>query len=140
MTYTLVVCKPRLPEQYLTQRIEIKRALDQAGHSNILYFPVFELIPDFSAMSEIGHWLKQEAPQPNRLMVFVSPSVLEIVLTHLGGWPSNVFCGVMGKQSAKLALDLGVPKSQVIAPTGDGPDESEDSDGLARLLAKQFEA
>lgn len=140
MTYTLVVCKPRLPEQYLTQRVELKRALDQAGHTNILYFPVFELIPDFSAMSEIGHWLKQEAPQPNRLMVFVSPSVLEIVLTHLGGWPSNVFCGVMGKQSAKLALDLGVPQSQVIAPTGDGPDESEDSDGLARLLAKQFEA
>ncbi|BET26142.1 uncharacterized protein HemX [Limnobacter thiooxidans] len=140
MTYTLVVCKPRLPEQYLTQRVELKSALDQAGHSNILYFPVFELIPDFSAMSEIGHWLKQEAPQPNRLVVFVSPSVLEIVLTHLGGWPSNVFCGVMGKQSAKLALDLGVPQSQVIAPTGDGPDESEDSDGLARLLAKQFEA
>ena len=140
MTYTLVVCKPKLPEQYLTQRLALKRALDEAGHSGILYFPVFELVPDFSAMSEIAAWPKQDSEKPNRLMVFVSPSVLEIVLTHLGGWPSNVWCGVMGKQSAKLAVDLGVPAEQVIAPTGEGLDESEDSDGLARLLGRQFES
>lgn len=140
MTYTLVVCKPKLPEQYLTQRVELKRALDEAGLSKILYFPVFDLVPDFSTLGEIAAWLKQEPEKPNRLVVFVSPSVLEIVLTHLGAWPSDVFCGVMGKQSAKLAVDLGVPAGQVIAPSGEGVDESEDSDGLARLLARQFDA
>lgn len=140
MTYTLVVCKPKLPEQYLTQRVELKRALDEAGLSKILYFPVFDLVPDFSTLGEIAAWLKQQSEKPNRLVVFVSPSVLEIVLTHLGSWPSNVFCGVMGKQSAKLAADLGVPVGPIIAPTGEGLDESEDSDGLARLLARQFDA
>lgn len=140
MAYTLVVCKPKLPEQYLTQRVELKRSLDEAGLSKILYFPVFDLVPDFSTLGEIAAWLKKECEKPNRLVVFVSPSVLEIVLTHLGGWPSNIFCGVMGKQSAKLAVDLGVPAGQVIAPTGEGMDESEDSDGLVRLLARQFEA
>lgn len=140
MTYTLVVCKPNLPEQYLTQRVELKRALDEAGLSDVLYFPVFDLVPDLPRLADIAAWLKQESEKPNRLAVFVSPSVLEIVLTHLGGWPSDVFCGVMGKQSAKLAVALGVPAGQVIAPTGEGHDESEDSDGLARLLARRFEA
>ena len=69
MAYTLVVCKPKLPEQYLTQRVELKRSLDEAGLSKILYFPVFDLVPDFSTLGEIAAWLKQESEKPNRLVV-----------------------------------------------------------------------
>ncbi|MCR2747013.1 uroporphyrinogen-III C-methyltransferase [Limnobacter parvus] len=140
MSHTLVVCKPKLPEQYLAQRLDLKYQLEQAQHANVLYFPVFELVPDFAAMGEINSWLSQETERTKRMIVFVSPSVLEITVTHMGKWPTDVYCGVMGRQSAKLASDLGVPQDRIIAPTGEGNDETEDSDGLARLVSSQFEA
>jgi uncharacterized protein HemX/uroporphyrinogen-III synthase len=140
MAHTLVVCKPKLPDQYLTQRLDLKRQLDQTHSGHVMYFPVFELVPDLAAMSAIRPWLDGVAEKPNRLIVFVSPSVLEIAVTHLGQWPANVYCGVMGRQSAKLAIDLGIPKDKIIAPSGENDVESEDSDGLARLIATHFEA
>ena len=89
MTHTLVVCKPRLPEQYLTQRLDLKRQLEQAQHARILYFPVFELVPDLTAISRILPWVETVSEKPKRLIVFVSPSVLEIVLTHVREWPAD---------------------------------------------------
>ena len=139
MTQTLVVCKPRLPEQYLAQRLDLKQQLEQASHSSILYFPVFELVPDLSVISEILPWVESSSERPKRLIVFVSPSVLEIVVTHVRTWPENTFCGVMGRQSAKLAREMGIPQDKIISPTGGSDDESEDSDGLARLIARHFE-
>lgn len=139
MTHTLVVCKPKLPEQYLTQRLDLKRQLEQAQHGSVLYFPVFDLVPDLPAIAGILPWVETVSEKPQRLIVFVSPSVLEIVLTHVREWPANAFCGVMGNQSAKLAREMGIPKEKIIAPTGHGDDESEDSDGLARLIARYFE-
>lgn len=140
MSHTLVVCKPKLPEQYLVQRLNLKKQLEQAQHASVLYFPVFELVPDFSALAEIKHWLTLETGRAKRMIVFVSPSVLEITVTHMGKWPAAVYCGVMGRQSAKLAIELGVPQDRIISPTGEGNDETEDSDGLARLVASHFEA
>lgn len=139
MTHTLVVCKPKLPDQYLAQRLDLKHQLEQARHASILYFPVFELVPDLSAISQVLPWVEAVSEKPNRLIVFVSPSVLEIVLTHVRDWPANVFCGVMGRQSAKLAMEMGIPQDKIIAPTVHGDDESEDSEGLARLVARHFE-
>lgn len=139
MAHTLVVCKPKLPDQYLTQRLDLKRQLDQMDSGHVMYFPVFELVPDLVAISTIRPWLDTSAAKPKRLIVFVSPSVLEIAVSNLGQWPEGVYCGVMGKQSAKLALDLGIPKDKIIAPSGENDQESEDSDGLARLVATHFE-
>jgi uroporphyrin-3 C-methyltransferase/uroporphyrinogen III methyltransferase/synthase len=138
MTHTLVVCKPKLPERYVAQQADLKRELSQAQHAEVIYFPVFELVPDCLAMAGIQNWLNEQTDRQNRVIVFVSPSVIEIALTHLGTWPGNVYCGVMGKQSAKLALQMGVPKEKIIAPTGSSDDEAEDSDGLARLMSKHF--
>lgn len=138
MTHTLVVCKPKLPERYVAQQDDLKRELLQAQHAEVIYFPVFELVPDCLAMTGIQNWLNEQSDRKNRVIVFVSPSVIEIALTHLGAWPGNVYCGVMGKQSAKLAQQMGVPKEKIIAPTGSSDDETEDSDGLARLMGKHF--
>lgn len=140
MTHTLVVCKPKLPDQYLTQRVDLKRQLDQMHAGHVMYFPVFELVPDLAAMLTIRPWLDAATEKSNHLIVFVSPSVLEIAVTNLGQWPAHVYCGVMGRQSAKLAMDLGIPKDKIIAPTGENDHETEDSDGLACLLATHFEA
>ena len=140
MTHTLVVCKPKLPDQYLTQRVDLKRQLDQMHAGHVMYFPVFELVPDLAAMLTIRPWLDAATEKSNHLIVFVSPSVLEIAVTNLGQWPAHVYCGVMARQSAKLAMDLGIPKDKIIAPTGENDHETEDSDGLARLLATHFEA
>ncbi|MBU0541321.1 MAG: uroporphyrinogen-III C-methyltransferase [Gammaproteobacteria bacterium] len=140
MTHTLVVCKPKLPDQYLTQRVDLKRQLDQMHAGHVMYFPVFELVPDLATILTIRQWLDAVTEKPNHLIVFVSPSVLEIAVTNLGQWPAHVYCGVMGRQSAKLAMDLGIPKDKIIAPTGENDLETEDSDGLARLLATHFEA
>lgn len=140
MTHTLVVCKPKLPDQYLTQRVDLKRQLDQMHAGHVMYFPVFELVPDLAAMLTIRPWVDAATEKSNHLIVFVSPSVLEIAVTNLGQWPAHVYCGVMGRQSAKLAMDLGIPKDKIIAPTGENDHETEDSDGLARLLATHFEA
>ncbi len=57
MTHTLVVCKPKLPDQYLTQRVDLKRQLDQMHAGHVMYFPVFELVPDLAAMLTIRPWL-----------------------------------------------------------------------------------
>ncbi|HEX4856973.1 MAG TPA: uroporphyrinogen-III C-methyltransferase [Limnobacter sp.] len=144
MSHTLVVCKPRLPEQYLTQRLELQRQLEKAGISPVVYFPVFELTPDPVAIEKLVQWVKSpvegndESRKADRLVVFVSPSVLEIVASHLGPWPADLFCGVMGRQSAQLAMQLGIPAECIVAPTGETGQESEDSDGLARLLSQRF--
>ena len=140
MTHTLVVCKPKLPDQYLTQRVDLKRQLDQMHSGEVMYFPVFELVPDLNAMARIRPWIDNATEKANRLIVFVSPSVLEIAVTNLGRWPANVNCAVMGRQSAKLASDLGIPDDKIIAPTGEHDLETEDSDGLAHLLAAKFGA
>lgn len=138
MTRTLVVCKPRLPEAYVVQRRDLDAQLKQSQHCTLIYFPVFELLPNEQAIAGISNWCQNATDKPVRLLVFVSPSVLEIVLTQLGSWPANVYCGVMGQQSAKLALAMGVPEAQLIAPLGGNSDETEDSDGLAHLLGKRF--
>ncbi|WP_146106695.1 uroporphyrinogen-III C-methyltransferase [Limnobacter sp. SAORIC-690] len=129
-----------MPDQYLTQRVDLKRQLDQMHAGHVMYFPVFELVPDLAAMLTIRPWLDAATEKSNHLIVFVSPSVLEIAVTNLGQWPAHVYCGVMGRQSAKLAMDLGIPKDKIIAPTGENDHETEDSDGLASLLATHFEA
>lgn len=138
MSHTLVVCKPKLPDAYLTQRLSLKHELEQSHDGQVMYLPVFELLPNLSALAEIATWANTPTNKAIRLIVFVSPSVLEIAVTHLGKWPVDVFCGVMGRQSAKLAIDLGVPNDKIIAPNGENEQETEDSDGLARLISTRF--
>lgn len=138
MTHTLVVCKPRLPEQYLTQRLDLEGQLRAAGIQRVVYFPVFELIPDPVEIEQIAAWAKTLPDAGQKLLVFVSPSVLEIAASHLGSWPEHLLCGVMGQQSARLAVQLGIPEASILAPgAGDGQ-ETEDSDGLAHLLGERF--
>ncbi|HEX4843872.1 MAG TPA: uroporphyrinogen-III C-methyltransferase [Limnobacter sp.] len=138
MNRTLVVCKPRLPEDYTVQKQTLRQALSSLGLSDHVFFPVFELKPLDGAIAQVRTWASDGQGGPTRMVVFVSPSVLEIVTHRMGEWPSGLLCGVMGQQSRSLALALGIPEHQIVSPSGQQPEESEDSDGLARLLEKQY--
>lgn len=139
MGLTLVVCKPKLPERYAVQRDELTRGLSGIESDSVIYFPVFELTPDLPAIEQISQWFTSQSPKSKRMIVFVSPSVLEIAVTTFGAWPEQVLCGVMGSQSKALALKLGVPEHLIIAPTGADDNQSEDSDGLAKLIEQGHE-
>lgn len=139
MKHTLVVCKPRLPAQYTAQRTELDSELEQLA-CPVIRMPVFELVPDADGLAKFKAWLGEPAAKPQRIVVFVSPSVLEIALGALGKWPAGVHCAVMGHQSAQLAKRLGVPAEQLLVPTGAVEAESEDADGLAHLIQRMFEA
>ncbi len=139
MGLTLVVCKPRLPERYAVQRDELTRGLSGIAADSVIYFPVFELTPDLPAIEQISQWLTSQSARSKRMIVFVSPSVLEIAVTTFGAWPEQVLCGVMGSQSKALALRLGIPEHLIIAPTGAENNQTEDSDGLAKLIEQGHE-
>jgi uroporphyrinogen-III synthase len=139
MTYTLVVCKPKLPPQYLVQKESLKGELESYGLTDVLYFPVFDIVPYDTAMTQITLWAERISTRPNQLIVFVSPSALEIVLSNMPVWPAHVFCGVMGLQSATLASKLGVPETKILYPAGHCDFETEDSNGLLYLIAKNFD-
>ena len=134
MGLTLVVCKPRLPERYSVQRDELTRGLSGIAADSVVYFPVFELTPDLPAIEQISQWLTSQSAKSKRMIVFVSPSVLEIAVTTFGAWPEQVLCGVMGSQSKALASRLGIPEHLLIAPTGAENTQKEDSYGLAKLI------
>ncbi len=139
MGLTLVVCKPKLPERYAVQRDELMRGLRGIAADSVVFFPIFELTPDLPAIEQISQWFGGQSSKSKRMIVFVSPSVLEIAVTTFGAWPEQVFCGVMGSQSKALALKLGIPEHLVIAPSGADDGQSEDSDGLAKLIEQDHE-
>ncbi|WP_370261545.1 uroporphyrinogen-III C-methyltransferase [Limnobacter sp.] len=138
MTPTLVVCKPRLPDDYTVQKQALADTLRSLGLVNHVFFPVFDLKPLDEPIAQVQQWINQADTNKPRMVVFVSPSVLEVVIHRVGVWPKGVVCAVMGQQSRALALLLGVPEEQVLAPSGLQADETEDSDGLAKLIEKQY--
>ncbi|HEX4917554.1 MAG TPA: uroporphyrinogen-III C-methyltransferase [Limnobacter sp.] len=138
MNRTLVVCKPRLPDDYTVQKQTLRQAMSSLGLTDHVFFPVFELKPLDEAIARAQAWANQAGDVAPRMVVFVSPSVLEVVKHRMGEWPSGLLCGVMGQQSRSLALALGIPEQQIVSPSGQQPEESEDSDGLTRLLEKQY--
>lgn len=137
-TPTIFICKPRLPAQFTTQRDALLGELaDQPGLA-FVHLPVFELGPLPGMLGKVQEWIGQRSPERPSLIVCVSPSALEMLIGQLGQWPAGVLCGVMGHQSAQLAQKLGVAQELLLAPTGDSPEESEDSDGLLHLLKARF--
>lgn len=133
---TLVVCKPSLPDQYDVQR----QALNQEIRGvEVFQMPIFKLHPSKPGLVR----LKQILTTPTQdekvdLLVFVSPSALELVLGDLNEWPAGSFCGVMGRQSAHCAQRLKVPLQQLIYPGQGANLENEDSNGLANLIVQRF--
>lgn len=135
---TLVVCKPRLPANFKAQKAILESQLQVGDGTELMYLPVFDLVPDESAIQTLRDWISSINGQTPRLVVFVSPSALEIAMQHLGPWPSGLYCGLMGRQSARLAIALGIPKDLILAPSGESDDETEDSQGLLSLVGKHF--
>lgn len=141
MKQTLVVCKPRLPAQYVAQRAALLEQLQGLRSTvDVLECPLFDLVPLNEPLAQCRDWVLSGQSERVRVAVFVSPSVLEMALLALGQpWPTQVYCAVMGHQSARLAERLGVPSANVIAPGGHAPEDTEDSAGLARLLQQRFQ-
>ncbi|HEX4878813.1 MAG TPA: uroporphyrinogen-III C-methyltransferase [Limnobacter sp.] len=137
MNRTLVVCKPRLPDEYVVQKQSLRQALSNLGLNDHVFFPVFQLTPLDEPIARVRVWAGEGDGSRPRMVVFVSPSVLEIVKHRMGDWPDGLFCGLMGQQSKMLALALGIPEAMIVSPSGEQPEESEDSDGLARLIERQ---
>ena len=135
---TLVVTKPLLPESLSTQKIILLSSLSEAEGYNRLHFPIFELHPIEAALSEMAQFCEAAQSTPSKIIVFVSPSALEIGMSRLKQWPEHLLCGVMGHQSALLARRLGVPVDRIIAPGVEGNSESEDSNGLFNILQAGF--
>ena len=140
MTRTLVICKPRLPALYTAQRAVLETELGDLAAVKTLFMPVFDLAPIATALDRLREFVVSDSVKPNCMVVFVSPSVLEICLTDMQIWPEHVYCAVMGRQSALLALRLGVPESMLIAPGFGSNEETEDADGLASLIERNFPA
>ncbi|NJM33146.1 MAG: hypothetical protein HC848_10275 [Limnobacter sp.] len=83
----------------------------------------------------------------------MSPSALEMGLPELlpellpdflpgNAQHTRVVLGLMGQQSAELAVAMGVPPAHIVAPAFNGVqhDIPEDSSGLHTLLTRQFDA
>lgn len=135
---TLVVTKPLLPESLSTQKAILLSSLSDAEGYNRLHFPIFELLPIQDALGEMRMFCEAPGSASIKIVVFVSPSALEMGMSYLPQWPEHLLCGVMGHQSASLARRLGVPAAQIIAPGTEGNFESEDSNGLYKLLQASF--
>lgn len=140
MTLTLIVSKPRLPKGHDAQRDSLRTNLINNLKAPTVQLPVFDLKEVPAALGQLRDQLSLNAAERIRIIVFVSPSALEFGLKAIGPWPGNAFCGVMGRQSAHLAALLGVPKDRIIAPSMEGNEESEDSQGLFNLLTARFAA
>lgn len=138
MTLTLVISKPRLPKGYDAQRDSLRANLINALKAPTFQLPVFELTEQPEALDQLKQRANEKSAEQNRVMVFVSPSALEFGLKAITPWPNSLYCGVMGRQSAYLAALLGVPKDRIIAPSIEGNEESEDSQGLFNLLTARF--
>lgn len=138
MTLTLVISKPRLPKGYDAQRDSLRANLINALKAPTFQLPVFELKEQPQALDQLKQKASETRPDQNKVLVFVSPSALEFGLKAVTPWPESVYCGVMGRQSAHLAALLGVPKDRIIAPSLEGNEESEDSQGLFNLLTARF--
>jgi uroporphyrin-3 C-methyltransferase len=139
MNTTLIICKPQLPEQFLIQRASLAAQLPVEPGLQVLPLPLFDLVPNSEVIQRVFEWVKSPALRPHQLLVFVSPSALEMVLHNMGAWPESLYCAVMGRQSAELARKLGVPDACILAPMGQSDEETEDSDGLAQVISKRFE-
>lgn len=135
---TLVVTKPLLPESLSTQKTILLSSLSEAEGYNRLHFPVFELLPLQDALAEMMEFCEAAHSASNRIVVFVSPSALEIGMSCIKQWPEHLLCGVMGHQSAILARRLGIPVDRIVAPGVEGNSEPEDSNGLFNLLQAGF--
>ncbi|MDH4395719.1 MAG: uroporphyrinogen-III C-methyltransferase [Limnobacter sp.] len=135
---TLVVTKPLLPEALSTQKTILLSSLSDAEGYNRLHFPIFELVPIQGALGEMAAFCEAAQATPSKIVVFVSPSALEIGMSCLKQWPEHLLCGVMGHQSALLARRLGIPVDRIIAPGVEGNTESEDSNGLFNILQAGF--
>jgi uroporphyrinogen-III synthase len=143
--HTLVVCKPQLPPAYTAQA-----KLWPAPPPGVLvqHCPMLALHPLPQALQALHTWVHapgialspaEYAGRQNlfKVAVFVSPSVLEFALSGIGSWPADIFCAVMGQQSAALAQYLGVPVANIVAP-GPSSHTAEDAEGLLQCLQQRF--
>lgn len=138
MNTTLIICKPQLPEQFLVQRTQLVAQLPVELGVQVMQLPLFDLVPKPEVIQWVFEWVKAPPARNHKILVFVSPSVLEMVLHDMGTWPDTLHCAVMGQQSAALAMKLGVPEACIVAPSGQTDEETEDSDGLTQVIAKRF--
>lgn len=137
--FTLVVTKPRLPDNMRLQSKRLKQELVNIEPEHSIWFlPVFELSDKPESHPALLKFAESSL-EKRKLIVFVSPSALEFGMAALGGvWPQGVACGLMGAQSASLALELGVPDAAILAPRFRDDTLSEDSEGLYELVKSNF--
>lgn len=140
MKTTLIICKPKLPEHFHVQRQWLTSQIGVGTDTEVINLPLFDLVPHAQQMEALAQWAKTQSAREHKVMVFVSPSVLEMAMQCMQQWPADLYCGVMGQQSARLAQTLGVPLARILAPSGKGPDEPEDSEGLAHVMLRHFHA
>ncbi|HEY1058638.1 MAG TPA: uroporphyrinogen-III C-methyltransferase [Limnobacter sp.] len=138
MGWTLVVCKPQLPEGYSIQKAELDEQLTLGTQAAVVNLPVFELVPHTARLATLRDWMAAPRRRFQKLVVFVSPSALEMAMTGVAEWPADLMCGVMGRQSARLAQRMGIPRDRILAPSGEGGDDTEDSAGLLSLICRHF--
>ncbi|MCQ8896067.1 uroporphyrinogen-III C-methyltransferase [Limnobacter humi] len=138
MDWTLVVCKPKLPDGYSVQKSELDEQLTLGNQASVLNLPVFELVPHTAKLTALRDWMAAPRRRFQKMVVFVSPSALEMAMTHVTEWPADLMCGVMGRQSARLAQRMGIPRDHILAPSVDGGDDTEDSAGLLALMCRHF--
>lgn len=137
VAWTLVVTKPELPTHLQSQAKAAYASLWDLPNCSVLELPLFKLAAHESAAADIKQFLTRTSQNPaiRPMLVFVSPSSLQMgwdALNHQ--WPDQVLCGVMGPQSAQLALHLGVPHHLIVAPGFHNTGHTEDSAGLFSLI------
>lgn len=137
---TLVVTKPHLAESDIGQSKGPYYALKNQAGFDTLFFPVFELTSRPETDQVLSGFANTTPEGARKIIVFVSPSALQFGMAVLKSWPEGVACGVMGSQSANLALRLGVPEAAVLAPQFSDESVSEDSEGLFEILTRNFSA
>lgn len=137
---TLVVTKPKLANAESISGSDPYATLSKQAHFDALFFPIFELTSRQETDQVLQRFATPDSQEKRKIIVFVSPSALTFGMRVLKTWPVDVACGVMGSQSANLALQLGVPEAAILAPQFSDESVSEDSEGLYEILTKQYKA
>ncbi len=137
--FILVVTKPRLPEQYTIQKQNLDSYLGSLPQLEVIRHPVFSLTPIIESFTQVKAFIQEiQQTKQQGILVCVSPSVIEFVVSALGVWPDQLICAAMGYQSAQVALSLGVPSRAIVAPKFSDHRVSEDAQGLEVLLKQMF--
>lgn len=135
----IIITKPKIEVGTSGQAEVLHEALSSVKDVEWVDLPLFELTPKAEEIAQLHREMSAEQNDTGlpRVLVFVSPSALEISLQNVKQWPSNCYCGVMGRQSADVAMRMGVPSDLILSPARDNR-YSEDSDGLLQLLSEKF--